>query len=148
MSAFFMSSEAEGPASFLVSQLQLVMEPELNKLNLSDYGDGLNKIYIISTILKEETLEGLGWRERKYFDRRAKEAGIRLFVDYKKFIRVKPVDRYEMYVAHILECVEIAGKKASKSYRVDALLADVRAILSQEVLYERCKLLTRFNRII
>jgi len=65
----FLSFEGEGLAlEYLLSYMRM-FRPKLEVLRSKNYGDELDDIAIISTILKEDTL--VGWHpERKLFQRK------------------------------------------------------------------------------
>ena len=143
MSAFFLSSESEAPAAYLINKLCILVEPELNCLNLNKYGDEINKIFIISVVLKRDTIEN-GVKERRLFSRKTKEADIRLFIDFDGFVKASPRERYKIYVSHIFECMDVIKLKVSKNYQIDFLVQDMKKILSDPILVEKCSTISRF----
>lgn len=128
----FLSAELEGKAGTYWSELEREIQPLLNKLESVSYGEELIYIGIISTILKKENLEG-GWKtEKKYYNKKLKEADIRLRIDYDEFVKAKQKERKKMYIDHILESIRIAGEKAKGDFKIEKLLEDVKRILDVE----------------
>lgn len=125
----FLSFEGEGLAlDYLLSYMRM-FRPKLDALQSKHYGDELDDIAIISTILKEDTL--VGWPpERKLFKRKSKEADIRLRIDYNQIMKASEAERKQIYIDHIIQSIETLRHKVSKNYRFDELIADVKAVLN------------------
>lgn len=125
----FLSAEIEGPATSKWFVLQKEFSLLLSVLHKKDYGEQLNSIGIISIIMRDEYFEDGGHKERKYYSKTRKEADIRLRINYNDFLRANEADRKKLYIAHILDSIYIAGKKAGKDFAVTQLLTDVETIL-------------------
>lgn len=125
----FLSAEIEGPATNKWFALQKEFAPLLKSLKAKCYGDMLTNIGIISIILRDQYFEGGGYKERRYYSKKNKEADIRIKIDYNKFVRSSPEEARAMYIEHILESISIAGEKAGKGFNLEQLLCDVREVL-------------------
>lgn len=125
----FLSAEIEGPVTSKWFELQKNFTEKLLQLNNRSYGDCLNSIGIISIILREDFFIEGGYKERKYYSFKKKEADIRLRIDYKEFSKGDDAKRKEMYILHILEAIKIAGNRAGKEFDVSSLLFDVEKML-------------------
>ena len=125
----FLGAEIEGPATSKWFELQKEFSQLLLAIKDIDYGITLTRISIISIIMRPEFFQEGGYKERRYFSKKAKEADIRLRMNYSEFITARTEQRKKIYVAHILEAIFIAGKKAGEEFNVDRLLHDVEHIL-------------------
>lgn len=126
----FLSAEIEGSATSKWFKLQKEFSETLKKLNGNNYGASLTSIAIISIIMREEFFEDGAYKERKYYNKRKKEADIRLRINYKKFIIAKEDERRKIYIDHILESIRVAGEKAGPDFHLDELLSDVDCLLN------------------
>lgn len=125
----FLGAESEGPATSKWFILQKEFTPLLKPLKSNNYGDALTNIGIISILLRDQYFEGGGYKERRYYSKKNKEADIRIKMDYHKFLRANSEAARKMYIEHILESISIAGKKAGKGFDLDRLLFDVQNLL-------------------
>ena len=125
----FLGAETEGPAAGKWFVLQKEFSRLLLDIKGKTYGDNLSSIGVISIIMRDKYFEHGGYKERAYYNSKKKEADVRLRLDYNKFIRSNDVERKEMYIEHILTCIQIAGKKAGNAFDVDQLLFDVKNLL-------------------
>lgn len=127
----FLSAEIEGPITNKWFNLQKIFSEKLRKINDRNYGDNLTSIAVISILMREQFFEDGGYKERKYYSVKRKEADIRLRIDYKDFMKASAEKREMIYRNHILESIQIAGEKAGKGFDTKRLLSDVEKILSE-----------------
>jgi len=125
-----LGAETEGPAAGRWFELQKEFTALLSILENNDYGMGLDEIHIISIIMRQSFFTDGGYKERKYYSKKTKSADIRLRIDYMDFWRATNSKCREIYLAHILQSISIAGLKAGNSFKLDLLLSDVKRILS------------------
>jgi len=70
------------------------------------YGTEFNDIGII-TIAVPQYVKDLGVKERKLIKRKTKEADIRLYMDYERFIKETPKNQRLMYIENIIKSIEV-----------------------------------------
>lgn len=125
----FLGAEIEGPASSKWFDLQKEFSELLGELNDKNYGDSLTSIGIITILMHPEYFEGEGYKERRYYSRKNKEADIRLRINYTDFVNANKETRKGIYISHILEAITIAGNKAGDGFDLNRLLFDVQRLL-------------------
>lgn len=139
---FFLSSETEGRADGILFPIRNDVDLLLNVVRQKNYGNALTSIGIFAIIMKENMYDSGGYPERRYYNKKNKEADIRLRLNYKKFCFAKTEDRLEMYKHHILQAVDIAAdmaKKADCEFKKDELIDDVRKALNISKVEEKKK---------
>ena len=125
----FLGAEIEGPATSKWFDLQKEFSGLLGELKDENYGDSLTSIGIISILMHPEYFEGEGYKERRYYPRKNKEADIRLQINYTDFVNANKETRKGIYISHILEAITIAGNKAGDGFDLNRLLFDVQRLL-------------------
>ena len=125
----FLGAEIEGPATSKWFDLQKEFSELLGELKDENYGDSLTSIGIISILMHPEYFEGEGYKERRYYSRKNKEADIRLRINYTDFVNANNETRKGIYISHILEAITIAGNKAGDGFDLNRLLFDVQRLL-------------------
>ena len=125
----FLGAEIEGPATSKWFDLQKEFSELLEELKDENYGDSLTSIGIISILMHPEYFEGEGYKERRYYSRKNKEADIRLRINYTDFVNANNETRKGIYISHILEAITIAGNKAGDGFDLNRLLFDVQRLL-------------------
>ena len=125
----FLGAEIEGPATSKWFDLQKEFSELLGELKDENYGDSLTSIGIISILMHPEYFEGEGYKERRYYSRKNKEADIRLRINYSDFVNANNETRKGIYISHILEAITIAGNKAGDGFDLNRLLFDVQRLL-------------------
>lgn len=126
---FFLSAETTAPASTYWFALRAQVYPELLKLENRFYGQGLTKVGIISIILPDHFFEDGGYRERRLYSQKNKEADIRIRLDYNSFIRAKPIERKKMYINHIICSLKSIEQKLDKNFEFEKMIADISEVL-------------------
>lgn len=127
----FLGAEIEGPVTAKWYKLQKKYSNALCAISSVSYGMELERIAVISIIMRSKFYENDGYRERKHYSKKTKEADIRLRIDYGKFLTADEHLRKEIYIAHILEAIRIAGEKAGKNFDLHRLLLDVEKLLNE-----------------
>lgn len=125
----FLGAEIEGPATSKWFDLQKEFSKLLGELKDENYGDSLTSIGIITILMHPEYFEGEGYKERRYYSRKNKEADIRLRINYTDFVNASKEIRKGIYISHILEAITIAGNKAGDGFDLNRLLFDVQRLL-------------------
>jgi len=125
----FLGAEIEGPATSKWFDLQKEFSELLGELKDENYGDSLTSIGIITILMHPEYFEGEGYKERRYYSRKNKEADIRLRINYTDFVNANNETRKGIYISHILEAITIAGNKAGDGFDLNRLLFDVQRLL-------------------
>lgn len=126
-----LSAETEGPAASKWFELQKEFSPLLSQVSMANYGESLTSIGIITILMREEFFEDGGYKERRYYNKKRKEADIRLRLNYVDFLRANKERQREIYTAHILECIRIAGENAGRDFELERLLSDVKQLLNR-----------------
>ena len=128
----FLGAEIEGPAAGKWFVLQKEFSRSLLSIEDRCYGDDLLSIGVISIVMRDKYFEQGGYKERLYYNKKNKEADIRLRINYNRFIKCNYDERREMYIDHILRSIQIAGKKAGDTFDLNRLLFDVENLLRVE----------------
>ena len=130
---FFLSSETYGLAATFWRPLEAAFSKSLLSLEETSYGDELTSISIISIILPSEFYSDGGYKERRLFHRKTRDADIRLRIDYHSFVCAKPEQRRELYADNIINSILTLKKKVSPVFQFDRLLSDVATALDFDV---------------
>ena len=101
----------------------------LETLREKDYGDELKSIAIISIIVPTSFYDEGGYRERKLYKRKTKEADIRLRIDYNQFIHASEEERLNIYNNHIVQSIRTLQKKLGPDFDYSKLEEDVKQAL-------------------
>ena len=125
----FLSAELEGAASSKWFELQKEFTPILSKINDRDYGDGLVSIAIISIIMRNEFFENNAYKERVFYDKKNKEADVRLKIDYKKFVKADKDERKKIYINHIIDSIHSLKYKVYSEFNFEQLIFDIENLL-------------------
>ena len=125
----FLSAEIEGPVTSKWFLLQKEFTPLLKTLESKKFGETLTSIGIITILLRDKYLEDGGYKERRYYSKKNKEADIRLRINYYAFLKASDEEARKIYIDHILQSIRIAGVKAGKGFDLERLIADVQELL-------------------
>ena len=101
----------------------------LETLREKDYGDELKSIAIISIIVPTSFYDEGGYKERKLYKRKTKEADIRLRIDYNEFIHASEEERLNIYNNHIVQSIRTLQKKLEPDFDYPRLEEDVKQAL-------------------
>ena len=107
---FFLSAEVYGAAYSRWRPLRIQAEKQLETLRDKDYGDELKSIAIISIIVPTSFYDEGGYKERKLYKRKTKEADIR-------------------YNNHIVQSIRTLQKKLGPDFDYSKLEEDVKQAL-------------------
>lgn len=80
------------------------------------------------THVKNDDYEG-GYKERKLYKRKTKEADIRLRIDYNEFIHASEEERLNIYNNHIVQSIRTLQKKLGPDFDYSKLEEDVKQAL-------------------
>lgn len=127
----FLGAEIEGPATNKWFELQKEFSESLLVLREKNYGETLTSIGVISIIMRPEFFEDGGYKERRFYSAKRKEADIRLRIEYTDFVNANKEMQKRIYRAHILEAISIAGNKAGREFDLRRLLSDVEHLFNQ-----------------
>lgn len=130
---FFLSSETYGMASSFLHPIEIEFSERLLSLEETSYGEELTSIAIIAIILPSEFYSDGGYKERRLFHRKTRDADIRLRIDYHSFVYAKPPRRRELYAENVINSILTLKKKVSSAFQFDRLLSDVAAALGLDV---------------
>ncbi len=106
------------------SKLQFVCEENVGLEEDDTYGTEFQDVGII-TIVVPQYVKDLGLKERKLIKRKTKEADIRLYIDYERFIRETPENQRLMYVENIIKSIEVLKERSKGDFKGDKLIQDI-----------------------
>ena len=111
------------------SPLQKEIEVKLRELlDKSEYGSAVQKLSIIPTLFRKETLTGMGYKERIMYMPKTKDTDLRLQIDYDAFVRGDEIVRKKLILENVIECVrrlDQAMKKKNLDFDGDKLEDDI-----------------------
>ena len=121
---FFFSSELHADIGDLYRITRKKINTILNEgLKDKTYGEVLVEIAIIPIILPEDYL--MDRKERKLFQRKAKEADYRLIIDYEKFKNGNEKERELLLLNNVISAIKDLTKKAKGKFEGEALISDI-----------------------
>ena len=140
----FLSGEIENKAyedyhviSRLVEEkLPFVCDRVLNLEKEDNYGKEFELIGIICIIVPIRMIEA-GRKERKLIKWKDKEADIRLYIDYEKFINSSFEVQRLMYVKNIMDSIEVIISRSKGDFKGEKLKQDILDAL--ELTYDDLK---------
>jgi hypothetical protein len=92
---------------------------------VDNYGMEFEDVGIISICISQELID-VGWfKERVLAKRKAKEADIRLRMNYDKFISSPPEIQRLMYIENIVRSIRALQKKSKGDFRGEELIKDI-----------------------
>lgn len=133
----FLGLEAQTPAAELISiiiddvneSILFVTSKNCNLEETANYGTEFMTICVIPTCICMEWLEDLGWKERKLIKRKAKEADIRLHIDYEDFSKATPEMQRLIYIKTLIDSIEVIQQKSKGDFNGEKLIADILVAL-------------------
>ena len=133
---FFMSSESDGrydnfeePLRKISNEVESVIKGCIKD---KDYGSEVEDFAVICIIIKfDKQMEAEGWfKERRLFKRKAKEADMRLRVDYDKFVKGDDTVKRLLLIDNVIRSVQELGKLAKKDFRAEELQEDILRVFN------------------
>ena len=130
----FLSCEAQTPATGVIvrfirefdSILDFVTNREQNLERVDNYGTEFRNIGIIVTCISKEWLANMdNYKERKLIKRIAKEADIRLHMDFEKFMSVDQKTQRMIYLNTIIKSIQVVQDRSKGDFKGDALVDDI-----------------------
>jgi hypothetical protein len=117
-------------------QLKYVTDKDARLEDIDNYGTEFKIISVIPSCTSKEFLEVLGWKERKQIWRKKKEADIRLFMDYERFVKEPPEVQRLMYIDILVKSIMVVQERSKGDFRGKELINDILKTLnvSQEQL--------------
>ena len=89
----------------------------------NDYGAEFESIGIIPTIMSDRFLDG--WKERRYISFIRKEADIRLFIDYNKYVHADDEGKILLYLKCIVDSIMVIEKRKRSDFQGIKLISDI-----------------------
>lgn len=105
--------------------LKFITAKDENLEAIDNYGTEFYSIGIIPTCVDKKMLSILGWKERKLISRKKREADIRLFMDYDKFVKENEENKKLMFVSVIIKSIEVIIEKSKGDFRGEKLIEDI-----------------------
>lgn len=138
---FFMSSESDGryddfeePLRIISNEIEDTIKPFIEERS---YGEDVTDISIISVIIKPDLAKEGWFKERVLFKRKAKDADLRLRIDYDKFVKGNDETKRLLLIDNIMKSIEKLSVK-TKDFDSKKLQEDILSILN--VTWEELKL--------
>lgn len=138
---FFMSSESDGryddfeePLRIISNEIEDTIKPFIEERS---YGEDVTDISIISVIIKPDLAKEGWFKERVLFKRKAKDADLRLRIDYDKFVKGNDEIKRLLLIDNIMKSIERLSVK-TKDFDSKKLQEDILSILN--VTWEELKL--------
>ena len=128
----FLSAEYEHKAGLayhnawkeVEEKLQFVCKENVGLEKDDTYGTEFENMGIISVIIPQY-IKDHGWKERRLIKRKAKEADIRLYMDYDRFIKETPENQKLMYIKNILDSIDVVIERSKGDFRGEQLKKDI-----------------------
>ena len=89
------------------------------------YGEEFLSISIIPVCIDDSMWKCLGWKERILVLRKAKEADIRLRLDYFRFLGADNREKNEMFIDIIVKSIEELQLKSKNDFNGKLLIEDI-----------------------
>ncbi len=127
-------------------KLQFVCKENVGLEKDTTYGTEFEDIGIISIIVPQ-SIKDWGLKERKLIKRKAKEADIRLYIDYERFIKETPENQRLMYIKNILDSIDVVIERSKEDFKGEKLKQDILEALevTMEDIQSLEKKKTRFS---
>jgi len=130
----FLSCEAQSPATAAIAilmkefntKLNFVTNRDVDLKSIDNYGTEFNDIGIIVTCISKEWLLNMdNYKERKLVRRKAKEADIRLQMDFELFIQENSENQRLMYLDTIIKSIRVIQERSKGDFRGNELVNDI-----------------------
>jgi len=130
----FLSCEAQTPATSAIakfmkefnSKLIFVTNREIDLKKIDNYGTEFDDIGIIVTCISKEWLQNMdNYKERKLILRKAKEADIRLHMNFEQFIKENIENQRLMYLDTIIKSIRVIQERSRGDFRGIELIEDI-----------------------
>jgi hypothetical protein len=128
---FFMSSESDSRYDDFgeaLCRIRNELEPTIkNCIKDKDYGSEVEDFAVICIIIKfDKQMEAEGWfKERKLFKKKAKEADMRLRINYDKFVKGDDNIKRLLLIDNVIRSIQELGKLAKKDFHAEELQNDI-----------------------
>ncbi len=135
----FLSAESQVPAGDIIRGFANAFDPlldfvtnrEKNLEKVDNYGVEFENIGIIVTCISKKWLADMdNYKERKLIKRKAKEADIRLRMDYERFISVNHETQRLIYIDTIIKSIQVVQERSKGDFKGDALINDILKALN------------------
>ena len=129
----FLSAEAEKNATDILlnlweneihKKLEFITKRDIGLEEIDNYGKEFKNIGIITIILSKQWID-YGYKERRYISRKNKEADIRLYIDYERFINETPENQRLLYIKNIIDSINVVIEKSKGDFRGEELKKDI-----------------------
>lgn len=112
-----------GLLAAMQSKLKFLSNPDIS--NEQKYGTEFDSITIIPTCVDDRIWHALGWKERILIRRKAREADIRLRIDYDQFVNSDEDGKREIFINVLIESIKAIQIRSKGDFNGDALIEDV-----------------------
>ena len=100
----------------------LYFKKALQELETKDYGEEFQCIGIIPVIMPEEYHDG--YTERRQIWRKKREADIRLYIDYEKYIKGDSKTKLMLWTKCIVDSIEVVESRKKGDFQGEKLIQD------------------------
>lgn len=128
MEPIFFSTESMAPAAQMIMDCFTEIRAHMKVSSLDKYTDALDEIAIIPFCVDYDDMLTCDYRESKNVGWKRREADIRLWMNFEKFVRLDKPGRMQMCKEVIIKSIEVISAKCEKKkLRFDAaqLIADI-----------------------
>ena len=135
----FLSAESQVPAGDIIRGfanefnplLDFVTNREKNLEKVNNYGTEFEDVAVIVTCISKEWLANMdNYKERKLIKRKAKEADIRLHMEYERFISVDHETQRLIYIDTIVKSIHVVQERSKGDFKGDTLINDILKALN------------------
>ena len=106
-------------------RLSFITKKDAGLEKLDNYGTEFEDIGIITICISQELIDAGWFKERVLAKRKAKEADIRLRMDYDKFVSSSYEIQRLMYIENIVRSIRALQKKSKLDFRGEELIKDI-----------------------
>ena len=118
----FLSAEIAGWTQLDDPNPFLYFDKTLQELETRNYGEEFQYISIIPVIMPEEYHDG--YTERRQIWRKKREADIRLYIDYEKYIKGDSKTKLMLWTKCIVESIEVVESRKKGDFQGEKLIQD------------------------
>lgn len=118
----FLSAEIAGWTQLDDPNPFLYFDKTLQELETKNYGEEFQCIGIIPVIMPEEYHDG--YTERRQIWRKKREADIRLYIDYEKYIKGDSKTKLMLWTKCIVDSIEVVESRKKGDFQGEKLIQD------------------------
>ncbi len=107
-------------------RIRIILDKEINSLfQRCNYGDALEYLGIIPTIITGHQTLATGLTERKLYSPKKKSADYRLFIDYEEFAKADDKEVKRLLIENMIHAIRDLDRKIKKGFDGKRLEQDI-----------------------